>query len=68
MLMKNYNLYSKIFKDYNPLLKEDSFEAIVVLKQHDPTGIIKNMYNKPISTKVVAIIIFNKDGNPSKSL
>lgn len=67
-LMKNYNPYSKAFKDCGQRLEEDSFEAAPVLKRHNPIWITKGTHNKPTSTEVTAIIILNEDGNPSEPL
>lgn len=67
-LMKNYNLYSKAFKDRNQPLEEDNSEIAAVLKQHDLTRITKRTYNRPTSIEVTAIIILNKDDNPPEPL
>lgn len=67
-LVKNYNSYLKDFKNCSQRLKEISSEVATVLKQYDLIWITKNMYNKLTSTKLVAIIILNKDGDSLKLL
>ena len=68
ILMIKYNSYAQSFKSCDDRLKNDDFEAQIVLKQHDLKRMLKETHNKFIFDEIAVILSVSEMSDSDKSI